>query len=255
MEPILTANYHTHTARCHHAAGTDRDYVEAALTAGLKTLGFADHVPWPYPDGWTPRVRMTMDELPDYIRSILSLREEYAGRIELLIGFESEYFSSMFRAQQEIFADHPIDYLLLAQHFLDTDQDGFYVGRPFDNPRFLTKYVDQLLEGANTGAYRYICHPDLPNFTGDEAVYRREMRRLCREAKSLGLPLEVNILGLREGRQYPSRRFFELAAEEGNNLILGVDAHDPAHFSDPAVFARALDFARGFGLELLPALP
>ena len=43
----MFANYHTHTTRCRHAAGTDREYVEAAIKSGLTILGFADHTPLP----------------------------------------------------------------------------------------------------------------------------------------------------------------------------------------------------------------
>ncbi|MFR5796189.1 MAG: PHP domain-containing protein [Christensenellales bacterium] len=44
----MKANYHTHTARCGHATGTDEDYVLAAIEQGFDELGFSDHVPWPY---------------------------------------------------------------------------------------------------------------------------------------------------------------------------------------------------------------
>ena len=30
----MIANFHTHTSRCNHASGTDREYVEAAIEAG-----------------------------------------------------------------------------------------------------------------------------------------------------------------------------------------------------------------------------
>ena len=49
----MKANYHTHTARCGHATGTDEDYVLAAIEQGFDELGFSDHVPWPYQDGYT----------------------------------------------------------------------------------------------------------------------------------------------------------------------------------------------------------
>lgn len=42
----MKANYHTHTFRCKHADGEDKEYVEAAIKAGIKTLGFSDHCPW-----------------------------------------------------------------------------------------------------------------------------------------------------------------------------------------------------------------
>ena len=34
----MIANYHTHTKRCKHATGEDREYVEAAIETGLKIL-------------------------------------------------------------------------------------------------------------------------------------------------------------------------------------------------------------------------
>ena len=41
----MLANYHTHTARCHHASGSEREYIEAAIAGGMKILGFSDHAP------------------------------------------------------------------------------------------------------------------------------------------------------------------------------------------------------------------
>ena len=41
----MIANYHTHTARCLHAAGAEREYVERALQGGCRVLGFSDHTP------------------------------------------------------------------------------------------------------------------------------------------------------------------------------------------------------------------
>lgn len=31
----MLANYHTHTVRCHHAKGTEREYIEHAIEQGL----------------------------------------------------------------------------------------------------------------------------------------------------------------------------------------------------------------------------
>ena len=40
------ANYHTHTTRCKHANGTEREYIEKAIEAGYQVLGFSDHSPY-----------------------------------------------------------------------------------------------------------------------------------------------------------------------------------------------------------------
>ena len=53
-------NYHTHTARCHHAMGTDEDYVQIAIQEGYTTLGFSDHACWHYPSGFHPPTMIKM---------------------------------------------------------------------------------------------------------------------------------------------------------------------------------------------------
>ena len=58
-------NYHTHTTRCQHAKGTEREYVEAAIRGGYKILGFSDHTPYPFDNGYESRIRMKMEEDPD----------------------------------------------------------------------------------------------------------------------------------------------------------------------------------------------
>ena len=47
----MKANYHTHTARCGHAEGTDAAFGLAALWLGFDVVGFSDHMPGPYASG------------------------------------------------------------------------------------------------------------------------------------------------------------------------------------------------------------
>ena len=56
-------NYHTHTPRCHHAEGSEREYVAAAIEAGFTTLGFSDHAPYLFPSGYVSSIRMLPEEL------------------------------------------------------------------------------------------------------------------------------------------------------------------------------------------------
>lgn len=39
-------NLHTHTYRCHHAKGTDEEYVIKAIENGYDLIGFSDHAPY-----------------------------------------------------------------------------------------------------------------------------------------------------------------------------------------------------------------
>ena len=123
----MKANYHTHTARCGHATGTDEDYVLAAIEQGFDELGFSDHVPWPYQDGYThPSVRMRVDQMPG---------------IHILTGFECEYFPDYMNWLADMRAENHLDYLILGNHFDHDDEYGMYFGN-IHTAAQLRRYVD-----------------------------------------------------------------------------------------------------------------
>ena len=215
----MIVNYHTHTARCGHADGADREYVETAVARGLKTIGFSDHVPMPFPDGHESGFRVPIRKLEDYVQSVLSLRDEFRNDIEILLG----------------------------QHFNDS-REAIYNSRPQSDAKALAAYVDQVIAGMETGSFTYVAHPDLFRFKGPDEIYEKEMRRICQRAVTLNIPLEINILGLRQGRNYPDDRFWTIAAEEKCKVILGCDAHTPDDVAHPDQLKKAMAYAARFGL-------
>ena len=253
----MIANYHTHTYRCGHAEGDAADYAAEALSRGLQILGMADHTPYDFFD-IEPRnrpVRMMPEELPDYADAVRAAAEAYKGRLEILLGVESEYYPKYFSHNVELLRANGIQYLILGQHFLGNEAGDWYCGAPCDDGGKLARYVSQSIEGMETGLFTYFAHPDLFHFTGDDAVYAREMRRLCRAAREAELPLEISLLGITEGRHYPDVRFWRIAAEEGNRVVLGCDAHQPRRVTDPEGEAKALAMAAHLGLEVITQVP
>lgn len=228
----MYANYHTHTRRCQHAQGEDREYVEAAIRMGIKTLGFSDHCPWVFPKGYVSGLRMRPDQVEDYFSSLESLRKEYASDIRILIGLEAEYVPSLMEGQDKLLSDYPLDYMILGQHFLGTEPDSIYTGSPTKEEKILKDYVDLVIEGMDTGKYLYMAHPDVLNFTGDDAIYRKHMTRLCQYLKEKDIPVEINMLGAYQGRHYPSDRFLQIVKDAGNNCIVGIDAHTPEEITN-----------------------
>ena len=101
MTGFLKANYHTHTYRCQHAYGSEREYIEAAIRMGIAELGFSDHVPCPFKDGYVSGIRMTMEQAPEYVYAIRELGKEYASDIKLYVGFEAEYIPEFFKEQEK----------------------------------------------------------------------------------------------------------------------------------------------------------
>ena len=215
----MIVNYHTHTPRCGHAAGTEREYVEAALRAGIRTLGFSDHTPHDYGVPYrNSRVRMAVEELPAYADTVRGLAAEYRDRLEILLGVEAEYYPRHFARLLELLRLSGVRYMILGQHFLGNEIGEPYCGRPTDDSAILERYVSQSIEALQTGLFSYFAHPDLLGFTGGDDEYRRQMRRLCRAAKDGGVPLEINLLGIREGRSYPDERFWRIAKRRRHRL-------------------------------------
>ena len=248
----MLANYHTHTPFCRHAKGDEREYVENAIKAGIKILGFSDHVPQIFNDG----LRMPMDQSRDYVNKIRSLAAEYRQDITLYCGFEVEYYPAFFPVIRELGRALHMDYFILGQHFLFHKQKGsLRMATASPDEWRLTDYVDQVLEGLATGVFTYLAHPDVIRFTGDEAFYRAEMTRLCQGAKAMDVPLEINMLGLVEHRHYPDERFFRIAAEVGNEIIVGCDAHHATHILKVEAQDRARAFAEELGCTVIETVP
>lgn len=229
-------NFHSHTFRCGHAVGTDREYVEAAIAAGFRVLGFSDHAPYFFGEDFRSRVRMGVEDYPGYVESVLALKEEYRGQIDIRLGLETEYFPAYFDELMERVDQYPLDYMILGQHFLDQEPGGIYPGRATGDEFILARYVEQIMEGLDTNRFLYVAHPDIINFVGDERIWRRHMLALLEEFKRRDMPVEINGCGMRDARWYPGDRFVKLAVENGNDFIVGVDAHDPTHYADQASY-------------------
>ncbi|MBQ2956447.1 MAG: histidinol-phosphatase [Clostridia bacterium] len=247
----MIVNYHTHTPRCHHAVGQEREYVENAIRAGLKTLGFADHAPMVFEGDYYSNFRMTPAEIEGYVNTLLALREEYKKDINLLIGFETEYYPKYFDKYLQMISPYPIDYIIMGQHFVGNEIGARHNYQPTDSVEQLTEYVDQVLEGLSTGCFSYLAHPDMINFTGSDEAYYAPMKKLCEGAKKLDVPLELNMLGVWEGRIYPCERFFRIAGAVGNDVILGIDAHQPQRILEEDVLNRAHTLADKCGVHLV----
>jgi len=223
----MLANYHTHTVRCKHAKGTEREYIEAAIKEGFKILGFSDHTPQPYPKGFVSGIRMDMDQIGDYTETLVKLREEYKDQIQILIGYEVEYTRRYFDKLLEEIRKYPLDYIIQGQHYVKDEVEGSYVGIPSDSEEKLKEYVDFTIEGMKTGLFTYLAHPDLFNFAGPDDVYQKHMAKIIEASIDLNIPIEVNFLGYIDNRHYPSKRFFELTKEYKPHIVLGCDAHAP----------------------------
>lgn len=247
----MIANYHTHTWRCNHASGSEEEYVKQAIKAGLRILGFSDHSPYLFPEGYYSSFRMRPELLEDYIATVRNLGKKYADVLEMPVGVELEYYPRHFGELMAYLQDHDLDYAILGQHFIDNEYDARYSGLVTDDRDVVQRYCAQSMEAMQTGVFTYFAHPDLIHYRGDRKFFVECVRPMCREAKSCGIPLELNLLGIRENRHYPNRLFWEVAAEEGCATILGCDAHTPDSLNRPDIEAEARALTDELGLRVI----
>jgi histidinol-phosphatase (PHP family) len=251
--PIRT-NYHTHTARCKHAQGADESYVTSAIEGGYTRLGFSEHTPWPYPDGFVSRSRMDASELNGYVQSVNALKATYADKIEIVLGLEVEHFPEYKDWLLEIKEKHQIAFLIFGNHF-DSPYEDIYYGK-VSGTEHVVNYTTQTLAGIASGLYDCLAHPDLflQAYPAFDHTCRSAARDICQAAKAMGLPLEYNISGFynthrrRGGIGYPHLDFWQIAAQEGCSAIIGIDAHKPERLLDAPLYDLARQHLDALGI-------
>lgn len=240
-------NFHTHTTRCQHAYGTEREYIENAIAAGFEVLGFSDHAPYFFENQYVSSIRMKMAQLEGYVTTIEKLKEEYKNDIKIFNALEMEYFPSLFEKTIQEISKYPFDYLLLAQHFF-LDEDWSKSTRAgWSDEEHLRLYVSLLTDALDTGYFNLVAHPDIIAFTGDEKLYTKYITMLTERLKQEQIPVEINVNGLRANVNYPDSRFIKIAAKTGNDFIIGVDAHTPDDFFDTKTYESCLKLAECAG--------
>ncbi|MCD7722338.1 MAG: histidinol-phosphatase [Clostridiales bacterium] len=248
-------NLHTHTYRCHHADGADEEYVKSAIAAGYQMIGFSDHAPYIFPTGHKSTFRVDYDMASDYAQSVSFLKQKYSDKIDIKLGFEVEWYPNLVEKELEYLRTFKYDFIILAQHYTDNEYESFakYTGSATDDSGVLRKYVRQITDGAKSGAFTYVCHPDLINFTGSQELYVQQMTYMLNELKKLEIPLEYNFYGYYDNRQYPNDVFWRLVKETGNPVVIGLDAHHPWVYTDKRLDAMK-EHMKELGLKAVDSI-
>jgi histidinol-phosphatase (PHP family) len=109
------------------------------------------------------------------------------------------------------------------------------------------RYAEQVVEGIRTGLYSYLCHPDVFMLHREEfsPACMEAADMICQAAKEAHMPIEYNLLGLLgeltgHPRNYPNPDFWRYARKWDNDVIIGVDAHEPAHLRNTVTWDTAV---------------
>lgn len=242
-------NIHTHTTRCSHAVGWDEQYILAAIDAGMKTIGFSDHIAYPELD--YPGERMLNKDMDEYLETMYALKEKYKDQIEVLVGFEFEYFDDQKVYLLEM--KDKCDYLIVGQHFKYVH--GYNYDH-FNNDEDVLTYASQIVSALECGLTRYVAHPDyfmLGRRKITDACYKA-IQMIIDAAKKHDAVLEINLNGLRYGKlcyengdeyAYPRYEFFEMMSKANCKVCFGYDAHHPSTLLEHHRIDKCLEILDG----------
>lgn len=270
--PVQDFSYHNHTSRCGHAQPLTsiEEYIKQAIKGGIKKLAFTDHMPIPGDFNKIPNSRMDMAEIDSYLKEIKFFREKYAGQIDIEAGFEMEFSQREKMGAKNNGVNHYEDLkrrceemglpykMIIGQHFV-VDEKGRTnkIGRQNDGTQLnidnLRRYVNDLMFAMHKGIPDIIAHPDIfmqgRNEFGEAEAFMT--RLICKAAIETGTVLEINFGGMyqkynpnkpieEQHFEYPSRRFWEIVAEETEKapqdktlkVVFGKDSHYPSQLAE-----------------------
>lgn len=246
--PLLYES-HCHTPLCKHASGSPSEYAAVAEQRGLKGIIITCH--GPLPEGMGIEYRMAPEEYGQYVDLVAAAREEFAGRVDVRLGLESDFLPGYEKWAEQLHARAPLHHVLGSVHM----QMRHYKARYFTGDAFAYQqtYFDHLAQSAETGLFDTLAHPDLvKNEAPHEWLFGRIephiQRALDRIAKT-GVAMELNTSGLNKllPEMNPGPRILALIRERGIPVVLGADAHRPTRVADR--YEQALRLLDELGFE------
>jgi histidinol-phosphatase (PHP family) len=247
QSPVLYES-HCHTPLCKHAQGLPAEYAAAALERGFRGIIFTDHCP--LPDGVSAGLRMAPDQFPQYVRLIDEVRQLYAGRVDVRLGLESDYFPGLEPWLTALHARADLHYVLGSVHTHVAEYRAQYLhGR--DWFRFQQTYFEHLAMAAESRLFDSLAHPDLVkneqpadwHFARIEPFIERALDRIAQT----GVAMELNTSGVNKSfpEMNPGLAMLRLMHVRGIPVVIGADAHRPQRVGDG--YANALRMLKSVG--------
>lgn len=234
---------HTHHFRCGHADGNIRDYIEAGLAAGLSVIGISDHTPYfgREEDQPFPRIAMGKQAFAGYIEEVLKLKQEYAGRIDVLLGIESDFFPEHLGAYRNTLNQYPFDYVIGSVHSVGEvsifNKNRWKGLSREEKVASKETYYELIRQSARTGMFQILGHIDAmkgnyPAFTDIPAA--QAIDETLKTIAEHEVAIEINTSGKTKlsGGWYPDDSILERALHFGVSVTFGSDAHTPSRVGD-----------------------
>jgi histidinol-phosphatase (PHP family) len=245
--PLLYES-HCHTPLCKHAKGLPAEYAEAARRRGLRGIIFTDHCP--LPDGVSSALRMAPEQFDHYVELIDGVRALFAGRVDVRLGLESDYYPGLEPWLEQLHARAPLHYVLGSVHpHIPEYREEYFNGDWF---AYQKVYFEHLVQAAESKLYDCLAHPDLIkneqpaawDFGRIEPFIERALDRIART----GVAMELNTSGVNKSlpEMNPGLAMLRLMQERGIPVVIGADAHRPERVGDGYEAALRMLHAVGY---------
>ena len=248
------SNFHTHSCFS-DGKNTPEEMVCSAIERGFTALGFSDHSETKCDLSYC----MKLADYPAYFKTINDLKEKYAGRIDVLLGLELDYYSEIIR--------EGLDYTIGSVHYICANGEC----HPIDHSReqqehcirmlcggdpveMAKRYYDILVEHIERCRPSIIGHFDVITKFGifDNAPDRYyDIAREALDAAMKVCPVvEMNTGAISRKKRdlpYPADFLLRRVKENGGEIILSADTH--AADTIDCFFPESVEILRGVGFD------
>lgn len=261
----IKSNLHTHSAFCDGKDSLEEN-VLVAIQKNISTLGFTSHSMYPF---WSDTY-MRPEDFNSYCGEIRRLKERYAEKITIRLGFEADFIPGVSLPRSENYSDFAPDYLIGSVHFIFQRAGAFALDKSFqilndgakkyyggDFRPLIRDYFSLQKEMLEKGDFAIIAHADLirkfneknPFFNESEEWYKSELRELAKAIAKKGVAAEVNTGAMSRGyltRPYPCEYFLELLNEFKIPVAITADSHSARNLDYAFDLAAALTKKAGY---------
>lgn len=246
--PVLYDS-HMHTPLCKHARGEPEEYAAVAEKRGLKGIIVTCHNPGP--NGFSPRVRMSLDQFDTYVEMVERARQAWHGRVDVRLGLECDYIPGMEAFLQELLSRADFHHVLGSIHpQLPYYRSQYDKGDPV---AFCETYFENLALAAETGLFDTLSHPDLvKNVYHRQWNVTQQLPVICASLDRIALTdvaMELNTSGVHKliREMNPGSVILREMCIRHIPVVVGSDAHEPHRVA--ADFEKAFDLLETAGYE------
>ncbi len=261
-------NYHTHSTFC-DGQNSLAQMANEAYRTGMAVLGFSSHTAFPFSSFW----HMDTRNYDEYFSTLQELKNEYAGKIEILSGIEADFLPPVSYCDKQSYKDYPIDYIIGSVHYIvseESAQNGCFTvdGPPSEFYQGVEKYFSGNSKKAIqtyfalqrqmilTCDFDIVGHIDLVRkrngdlhfFDENDSWYRNELKETAKILGKTNKVVEINTggmtrVGLKE--PYPSKDFLTILQAQDVPITLNSDCHNYKNLTEH--FPAALQIAKQAG--------